>query len=115
MPIPLEIATLVEQLNQELNQIEGEARQGLNLVRQVMSRFPNNTLLIQFFAYFNAALFFVENARRGIQATVEQLSAGNMPLEVIQEAGQDLATLLGEALEAKIRGRNIISRLENMQ
>lgn len=40
--------------------------EGLNLVRKVMSLFPNNTLLIQFFAYFNTALFFVENSRKVI-------------------------------------------------
>lgn len=115
MHIPPEIAALVEQLNQELNQTEREARKGLNLVTQFMSRFPNNALLIQFFAYFNAALFFVDNSKRRIQTTVEQMSAQNVPLEVIQESGEDLATLLGETVEAKMRGRNIITRLENLQ
>lgn len=110
-----EIAALVDQLNQELNQIEREAREGLNLVKQVMSRFPNNALLIQFFAYFNAALFFVENSKRRIQTSVEQLSAENVPVEVIQESGEDLATLLGETVEAKMRGSNIITQLENLQ
>lgn len=69
MSIPPEIATLVEQLNQELNQTEQEASKGLNLVRQAMSR-PNNALLIQFFAYFSAALFFVDNSKRRIQTTI---------------------------------------------
>ena len=69
MHIPPKIAALVEQLNQELNQTEREAREGLNRVTQFMSRFPNNALLIQFFAYFNAALFFVDNSKRRIQTT----------------------------------------------
>lgn len=115
MPIPPEIAALVAQLNQELNQIEREATEGLNLVRQVMSRFPSNTLLIQFSAYFNAALFFVENAKRRIQMTVEQLSTENVPIGVIQESGEDLAALWGETLEAKMRGRNMIARLTDLQ
>jgi hypothetical protein len=114
MTIPPEITALVDQLNQELNQTEQEAREGLNLVRQAMSRFPNNALLIQFFAYFSAALFFVDNSKRRIQTTIEQISAENVPSLVIQEVGRDLATLLGETLKAKIRGRNIITRLENI-
>lgn len=111
MPLPSEITTLINQLNQELDQTEQEAREGLNLVRQVMSRFPNNALLIQFFAYFNTALFFIDNSRRRIQTTVEKLSTADVLAEVIQESGEDLATLLGEIIEAKIRGKSIISRL----
>jgi len=115
MSIPSEIAALVDQLNQELEQTEREAREGLKLVRQVMYRFPNNVLLIQLFAYFNAALFFVENSRKLLPTTVEQLLAANVPAEVIQESKEYLATLLGETIEAKMRGRNIITRLENLQ
>ena len=76
MLIPPPIAALVDQLNQELNQTEREATEGLNRVRQVMSRFPNNALLIQFFAYFNAALFFVENSKRRIQTTAPATVGG---------------------------------------
>lgn len=47
-----------------------------------------------------------------ITALVEQL---NQELDLTeQEAGEDLATLLGETLETKIRGRNIIRRLEDL-
>ena len=115
MPIPSEFQALIAQINQELDETEHQALQALDLLRQVMSRFPNNAVLIQFFAYFNAALFFVENSRRRIQTTVEELSTINIAAEVIQESGEDLAALLGEMLEAKIRGRNIITRLENLQ
>lgn len=115
MTIPPEITALVEQLNQELDLTEQEAREGLTRLRQIMLLFPNNTLLIQLFAYFNTAMFFVDNSRRRIQTTVGQISAENISPEVIQEAGEDLATLLGETLETKIRGRNIIRRLEDLQ
>jgi len=115
MPITPEIAALIERLNQELDETEREARESINIVRQFMSRFPNNDLLIQFFAYFNAAQFFVENSRRRIQIVEDQLETVNVPAERIQESGEDLATLLGQILEAKMRSRNIINRLENMQ
>lgn len=44
-----------------------------------------------------------------------QLSSVNVPGDTIQEYREDLATLLGEMLEAKMRGRNIIDRLDNLQ
>ncbi len=88
MPISPEIAALVNQLNQELNQTEREAREGLKLVRQVMSRFPNNVILIQFLAYFNVAVFFVKNSKRRIQTTVEQLTAENVPAEIFRSLGK---------------------------
>jgi len=70
MSIPSEITALVEQLNQELELTEQEAREGLTQLRQIMLLFPNNALLIQLFAYFNTAMFFVDNSRRRIQTTV---------------------------------------------
>jgi hypothetical protein len=113
MDIPSEITNLVTQLNQELEITEQDARNGLKLLREIMSRFPSNAVLIEFFAYFNAALFFVENARIRIQSTTEQLSDTN--IETIEEIGENLATLLGEVIETKIRGRNLLDRLENLR
>ena len=52
MPIPPEIESLIERLNLELEEIEREATQGENLLRQLMSLFPKNASLIQFFAYW---------------------------------------------------------------
>jgi hypothetical protein len=42
MPIPPAIQSLIERLNQELEEIEREATEGENLLRQLMSLFPNN-------------------------------------------------------------------------
>lgn len=112
MPTPPEIQALVDQLNQELNQIEQETREGLNLVRELLSQFPSNAILTQYFAYFNTALIFVETSRGQIQTTVETLSPTDVPDEVIQNAGQDLGTLLGRVLEVKLRVRRLIDRLE---
>ena len=66
MPIPPEIETLVERLNIELETIEQEATEGLNLVRPILSSFPDNVRLIQFVALFNNGLLFVEISRRRI-------------------------------------------------
>ncbi|MGA9382626.1 MAG: hypothetical protein WBV73_28020, partial [Phormidium sp.] len=59
MPVPSEIIALVNQLNQELNLIEQEATEGLNLLRPILSHFPENTRLIQYFAFLSNALFSV--------------------------------------------------------
>lgn len=63
----------------------------------------------------NAAQLFVESSRRQIQITVELISPDDVtPLE-IQEAGEDLGSILGRALETKIRIERIISSLEELQ
>jgi len=110
MPIPSEIQSLIDRLNLELETIEREATEGENLVRQLMSLFPNNALLIQFFAYWQTTRFFVVNARRRIDETREQLEES----DILSELGADLATLLGEVIETKIRSRAILDRLRNL-
>ena len=47
MPIPPEIKSLIDRLNLELETIEQEGIEGENLLRQLMSLFPNNASLIQ--------------------------------------------------------------------
>ena len=49
MPIPSELQALVDRLNQELDEIEQDSTIALHLVRQRLSLFPNNEILIQFF------------------------------------------------------------------
>lgn len=115
MPIPSEIAALVDQLNQELNQTEQEATEGVNLIRPLLSRFPDNIRLIQFFTFFNNALLFIEISRIRIQAIVERISAPDVIAEEIQEVGEDLGTLLGRVLETKIGSRRIIRILEELR
>ncbi|NEP46138.1 MAG: restriction endonuclease subunit S [Okeania sp. SIO2H7] len=115
MPIPPEIAELVERLNQELDETEQKATGGLNLVRLLLSQFPDNFILIQFFAYLNDVLLFVETTRRRIQSNVELISPADVDIEEIQEAGEDLGTLLGRIFEAKMQVEGIIARLEELQ
>lgn len=101
MQIPPEIDALVEQLNQELNQVEQEAIEGLNFVSSVLKRFPNNAILLQFFAYLNSVSFLVDIDRKRIQTIVENFSEINVTMdEEIQETGEILATELGRVLEA---------------
>jgi hypothetical protein len=59
MSITPEIQALVDRLNQELGEIEQEATEGENFLRQLMSLFSNNASLIQFFAYFQTTKEFV--------------------------------------------------------
>lgn len=115
MAIPTELLSLIDRLNQELDQTKQQATEGLSLARAALSRFTDNAILIQLFASLNNVLLFVETYRRRIQATVELLSPADVTAEEIQEAGEDLATILGLVLEAKIVVSRASTRLENFQ
>ncbi len=112
MPIPSEIRELADRLNQELEQTERDTTEGLNLVRQRLSIFPDNDILIQFFGSLSNILFAVEIYRGRIQRIVERLSPADVPPEVIREAGEDLGLILGRVLEVKINANRLKSRLE---
>jgi uncharacterized coiled-coil DUF342 family protein len=115
MSITPEMQALVDRLHQELVEIEQEATEGENHLRQLMSVFSNNAQLIQFFAYFQTTRFFVVNSRRRTRETIEKLSsAQEMDFQVMTESGEDLATLLGEVIETKIRSRNLLNRLRDL-
>lgn len=113
MAIAPEIGTLLNRLNQELDETEQEATNGLNLLRPILSQFPENYLLVQFYAFFNTALFFVVDSRRRIQETVEIMSPQNVTEQEIQEMGEQLGNLLGRVLEVKINSRQLKNRLDN--
>lgn len=114
MSIPSEIRSLIERLNQEIDEIEQEATGGLTILRQVMALFPENVILIQYFTYLNAIQLFTDISRRQIQTTIETISPDNVPVEVIQESGEDLGTLLGRIVEAKLRVSQISKFLEEL-
>lgn len=115
MAIPLPLQQLIDQLNFELDESEQQATEGLNLVRGLLSRFPNNEIMIQFFAYFNNVLLFVENYKTQTQNTTELLSLSNVTAEQIREAGEDLSSILGRVIETKIEVMGIINRLQRLQ
>ncbi|MFB2918965.1 hypothetical protein [Aerosakkonema funiforme] len=112
MPIPSEIQALIDRINGELDETERDAIAGLNLVRQRLSLFPENEILVQFFAALSNILFFVEINRGRISNLVEQISPNDVPDRVIQDAGEDLGSILGMVLEAKINANQLKNRLE---
>lgn len=114
MPIPPNLAALVDRLNQELNSIEQDTLEGLSLTRLALSRFSNNAILIQYFAYLNSALLFVETSKSQVQITVEFISQKNVNDRDIQESGEDLSTLLGNVIETKLSIEQILNLLENL-
>lgn len=115
MPIPPELAALIERLHSELNQVEQEATEGLSLAREWLKRFPNQTSLIQLFAYLNNVLLFVATARRRIDYSKIMLQAGTETRSQIQEAGEDLATLLGSTLETQVGVNRVTTRLREWE
>ena len=112
MPIPSEIQALIDRLNRELDEIERDAITGLNLVRQRLSLFPENEILMQFFAALSNILFFGEINRGRISNLVEQISPNDIPVQVLQDAGEDLGLILGRVLEVKMNANQLKTRLE---
>jgi hypothetical protein len=115
MSIPSEIQIIIDRLNEELVQIEQEATQGMNLLRPLLELFPNNDIIVSFFASLNNSLFLVEIYKRRLDAIVELLLPENVTEEIVQNAGEELGDLLGRALESKIGLGQIIERLERLQ
>ena len=116
MPIPSEINDLVQRLNQELDQLEMEATEGLALARNILDRFVDNFTVTQMFAFLNTAIFFVGTSRAKIQVIVESFSTENAATEEeVREAGEDLASHLGRILETKITVSRIKTRLEELR
>jgi predicted HAD superfamily phosphohydrolase len=111
MTIPDNLTQLINQLDQELSEIEQQTTRGIEQVRQLLNNFPENIILTQYFAYFNTILFFINTARQQIQTTLNTLSSEDVPIEIIQESGEDLSTLQGKILEEKIRLQRILNTL----
>lgn len=115
MTIPPEINSIVESLNQELNEIEQQATAGQNLARIILDKFPNNARLVQFFATFSNALLFVEVEKRRIISIIKNIALLNVVTdENIQEVGEDLSAEMGKVLETKNLIISLKQRLENL-
>ncbi|BBD57128.1 hypothetical protein [Planktothrix agardhii] len=118
MPIPPEIERLINEINLELDEIEGLATEGLAIANRFLVLFENNPIFLQVSYFFNSVLFYVDKTRRDIQNTREQLSEDISPLvasAIIYEVGEYLSTLKGEVLETKSRTLAYRNRLENLQ
>ena len=113
MSVNPEIRELINRLNQELKELEQKTTEGIDLVRVPLSQFPENTILVQFFAYLSNVLFFVNNYRERIKSTLELLSVNQLAQEERQEIGERLSAMLGVILETKIRVENIVNRLRD--
>jgi hypothetical protein len=115
MTIPPEINSIVESLNQELDEIQQIAIVGQNLARVVLDKFPSNARLVQFFATFSNALLFAEVEKRRINSIIENIALLNILTEEDkQEVGEDLSSEMGKVLETKILIINLKERLENL-
>ncbi len=112
MPITPEFAELIDRLKQELNQTEQQATKGLNRTRDLLSLFSDNAILLETYTFLNATQLFIENSRRQVQKAVEFVSLTTVSNEEVQEAGEELGTLLGKTLEVKLRIERIVNRLE---
>ncbi|AFY84457.1 hypothetical protein [Oscillatoria acuminata] len=113
MPIASEIQALIARINRELEETEQDALSGLNLVRQRLSLFPGNEILMQVFGALSNLLFFVEITRSRIHNLIDRLAPDNVPDQIIQEAGEDLGFILGRVLEARMNANQLKNRLED--
>jgi len=114
MSISPEIQNLIKRLEQELEEIESDVREGLNMVQPIISSFPNNVFLTQFFASLNNHLLYVQISKSRIQIIVNRLSSINVTPDEILETGEDLSMELGRAIDAKISVKQIVNRLREL-
>ncbi|MGB5970147.1 MAG: hypothetical protein WBG70_17665 [Spirulinaceae cyanobacterium] len=105
---------LAEQIKQELEQIEQDANRGIEIARNLLNIFPDNAIIIGYFARFSNYLFFVESSRRGIESVEEVVDNSDVTGEEVKESGEYLSTLLGSTIEARMVVDNIRSELENL-
>lgn len=115
MTIPPQLNNLIQRLNEELSTTERTATEALNLTRVLLTRFPNNVRLTQLFASNSNITFLVQIRRRRLQELIELLRTENFPNSLIQEAGEELSTILGQVLEAKISATQAQQILENLR
>ncbi|MCU0515889.1 MAG: hypothetical protein MUC60_03290 [Oscillatoria sp. Prado101] len=116
MSVPSKIAGLIERLNQELNEIEREATNGLALTTTIVERFPNNFTAIQLLTFWKTTLFFVETSRDRIPSIREDIGLAKMTAkEAVKEAADSLATELVRVLETKTKVSGVKNRLEKLQ
>ncbi|MDB9516720.1 hypothetical protein PN466_07150 [Roseofilum reptotaenium CS-1145] len=109
MTIPSELNVLINRLNAELDRIEAQGTEGLRLLRPIMSSFPDNTILIQQFAYLNTILFFVQSSRKQIKDNVALIADTTVSEERIQECGETVSNLLGKVIEVKLKVETIVN------
>ncbi|MGK7930895.1 MAG: restriction endonuclease subunit S [Microcystaceae cyanobacterium] len=114
MSIPFELQPLVTKIYNEIDEIAQETTKGLSVINSLLFYFPNNLRLIRYLSLFNNTILFIDITRRRIEANIERISAVDVTSEEIQEAGEDISTLLGRIIEAKIEIQQAVTILENL-
>jgi len=110
-----EISAIVDRINLELNQNEQKATEGAGLTQQLLSRFIDNALLAQNFAYFNTILFFLKVARVQIGNVKKTFNNKEFPPDAIATAIEELKTLESLVLEIKDNLDLSLNRLNSWQ
>jgi hypothetical protein len=113
MSTPPELTEIVNQLNREFDRTETDALEGLSLVRTLLARFPDNDILVQFFASFSNILLFAETYRQQVQVMVGRVLPDEADRDLVQATGEELSTLIGRVLEVRINVNRLKARLEN--
>jgi len=109
-----EIIAVINRLNQELDEIERQAIAAQYLVREALSRLPENAMLMQTLDYLNEMRRFVNDSRNAIASDIESISSSDVTNLEIQQVGEDLAASLGMTLEIKMQVQRLLSRLEDL-
>jgi len=112
MAIPSNIEELTTRLNQELEAIAAIATRGLQQTRVFLEQSPNDPTLVQFFGYLNNLLYFINLTSNQTRELIENLAEAETTVEEIQEAGEELSSSLGRAMEIRIEAEGLIRRLE---
>ena len=107
MTIPPQLSALIDQVNEELNQLEQEVQQQLARVRSLLNSFPDNIFFIELFGELNNFQFFRTIRERRVENLVNRILPDDTSSSMTQETGEELATFLGEILEARFRAANI--------
>ena len=110
-----EISAIVDRINLELNQNEQKSTEGAGLTQQLLSRFIDNALLAQNFAYFNTILFFLKVARVQIDNIKKTFNNKEFPPDAIAVAIEELKTLESLVLEIKDNLDLSLNRLNSWQ
>ena len=90
-----EISAIVDRINLELNHNEEKSSVGANLTQKLLSRFVDNALLAQYFAYFNTILFFLKISQIQIGTILKTFNNNELPEDAISTALVELTTLQG--------------------
>lgn len=113
---PPEINALIKRFNNELDWIEGKATEGLEFIRIVLERFPENPTLVRLFAFLNNAIFFVNLQRSRLQIIVNEIDVIDMAsYEEFKEMAEKLDRQLDLILEAKSIFSGIIACLKKLK